>query len=191
MSAEEHRIYIGTTGWNHANWKDSFYPDDLPDEWALTYYSNEIPVVYLPQSLNWDQMVGELLENSNDKFRFLLGLEIDATLLSPQLLDAIEQLSDRLLGLVLRLNPEQVSPEQFEAVLDQLQGYRVVLDTGSQMNSVSALDTSWQGCLRKHHIELSVYEKTRQWKVSKGSWAWYSWRMNMSRVVCVTSLSPV
>lgn len=44
MAAE---IKVGATGWRHADWFDSFYPDDLPTDWQLSYYANEFPVVQL------------------------------------------------------------------------------------------------------------------------------------------------
>lgn len=44
------QIEIGAVGWEHPGWCDRFYPDDLPEEWRLTYYGNEFPLVLVPGS---------------------------------------------------------------------------------------------------------------------------------------------
>jgi hypothetical protein len=75
-------IRIGTTGWRHEAWNSSFYPDDLPHEWRLTYYSNEfdsvlVPADYLtgadPESLHtW-------IEDTNESFTFFVELPLGAS----------------------------------------------------------------------------------------------------------------
>ncbi len=56
-------IQLAVRGWQHPHWCGSFYPDDLPDDWQLTYYSNEFDAVLVPaefwhsarlrQSIDW------------------------------------------------------------------------------------------------------------------------------------------
>lgn len=42
-------LSVGAWGWKHPEWeKDVFYPDDLPVDWQLSYYSNEFDVVVVP-----------------------------------------------------------------------------------------------------------------------------------------------
>ena len=42
---------IGSWGWRHPEWeKDVFYPDDLPSDWQLSYYSNEFNLAVVPAS---------------------------------------------------------------------------------------------------------------------------------------------
>ncbi len=48
MTANTYRILIGAHGWLHTAWQGGFYPDDLPEDWQLGYYSNEFPVVLMP-----------------------------------------------------------------------------------------------------------------------------------------------
>lgn len=36
----QHRIFIGTSGWHYQHWKGPFYPDDLPDQELLGYYTH-------------------------------------------------------------------------------------------------------------------------------------------------------
>lgn len=45
------RLVIGARGWDHPQWAGSFFPDDLPEDWRLTYYSNEFSGVLVPVSL--------------------------------------------------------------------------------------------------------------------------------------------
>ncbi|VAW71710.1 hypothetical protein MNBD_GAMMA10-1611 [hydrothermal vent metagenome] len=42
-------IKLGACGWNHAHWQGGFYPDDLPLDWRLSYYSNEFSAVLLTE----------------------------------------------------------------------------------------------------------------------------------------------
>lgn len=42
------RIYLGSVGWEHPEWAVLFYPDGLPDEWRLSYYTSFYSCVYLP-----------------------------------------------------------------------------------------------------------------------------------------------
>lgn len=42
---------IGSWGWRHSEWEnDVFYPDDLPQDWQLSYYSNEFDLAVVPAS---------------------------------------------------------------------------------------------------------------------------------------------
>lgn len=42
-------IRVGACDWDHAHWRGSFYPDDLPEDWRLGYYANEFSAVWLPK----------------------------------------------------------------------------------------------------------------------------------------------
>ncbi len=46
---EAHRLIVGAHGWDHADWNGTFYPEDLPEEWRLNYYSNEFSGVLVPE----------------------------------------------------------------------------------------------------------------------------------------------
>ena len=73
MSDVSHRILIGAYGWRHQGWQDAFYPDDLPQDWQLGYYSNEFPVVMIPAAY-WqqgDEAIEEALEDSAETLRIV------------------------------------------------------------------------------------------------------------------------
>lgn len=42
-------ILLGAYGWRHTAWLGHFYPDDLPTDWQLGYYSNAFECVLVPQ----------------------------------------------------------------------------------------------------------------------------------------------
>ena len=38
---------VGSAGWERRHWEGAFYPEDLPPEWRLGYYSQVFDCVYL------------------------------------------------------------------------------------------------------------------------------------------------
>lgn len=46
-------IQLGAENWKHAAWRGSFYPNDLPDEWLLSYYNTQFKAVFLPSATAW------------------------------------------------------------------------------------------------------------------------------------------
>ena len=45
------RMIVGACGWDHDGWSGTFYPDDLPQEWRLSYYANEFSGVLIPSAV--------------------------------------------------------------------------------------------------------------------------------------------
>ncbi len=68
-------IALGAWDWRHANWNGRFYADDLPEEWHLTFYSNEFDAVGL-NSAGWMKTpmseMEQWVEDTHDAFRFHL-----------------------------------------------------------------------------------------------------------------------
>lgn len=50
-------LQIGTFGWNREEWLGAFYPEGLPEDWRLDYFSNAFRVVLVPFSewLAWEK----------------------------------------------------------------------------------------------------------------------------------------
>ncbi|MBL3528731.1 MAG: ABC transporter permease [gamma proteobacterium endosymbiont of Lamellibrachia anaximandri] len=71
-------FHILAVGWDLPVWQGSFYPDDLPEDWRLTYYANEIPGVLVPMAL-WchadEAQVERWVEDVDEGFRFYLAVE--------------------------------------------------------------------------------------------------------------------
>ena len=55
------RVRIGTMGWLFDSWDSGYYPEDIPQEWKLGYYANELTAVVVPENL-WKQAGPEELE---------------------------------------------------------------------------------------------------------------------------------
>lgn len=72
-----HQYHVGSAGWDHAEWAGSFYPEDLPPEWRLSYYNNFFTCSYLSYS-EWSQQdpatLAQWVEDTLERFRFVLEL---------------------------------------------------------------------------------------------------------------------
>jgi hypothetical protein len=68
-------VYLGAVGWSHARWESDFYPEDLPKDWQLAFYSTQFRCVYLPYEM-WrsasDKEVADWLHETRDSFHFVL-----------------------------------------------------------------------------------------------------------------------
>ncbi len=96
-------IKIGARGWRHTAWAGDFYPDDLPEDWRLTFYSNEFAAVLVP----WDdlraiqpQAVQTWVEDTRAGFEFFLELPVSAPEKRVDALLAL--LGPRLGGIVIK-----------------------------------------------------------------------------------------
>jgi len=98
-------LQVGTFGWHRADSQGHFYPEDMPEEWQLDYYSNAFRVVLVPEALwmSWDaDAIEDCVESVEGEFRFYLNIE---QLVNEQKLAQIKLiksgLGDLLKGLVL------------------------------------------------------------------------------------------
>ncbi len=95
-------FHILAVGWDHPAWQGSFYPDDLPEDWRLTYYANEVPGVLVPQAL-WckadEAQVESWIDDVGEEFRFYLALEGGGGDCDP--VDVANLLGDNLGGVVV------------------------------------------------------------------------------------------
>lgn len=73
-------VYSGAVGWEHPAWAGDFYPEDLPDEWQLSFYNTQFRCVYLPYE-RWSTASAEdidrWLNETQDGFRFILQVPAD------------------------------------------------------------------------------------------------------------------
>lgn len=80
MSSIENKLaelVVGSRGWEHAQWLEAYYPDDLPEDWRLDYYANEFGCVILPAEV-WmsadEDVIEQWLEDVEEDFMFFLEL---------------------------------------------------------------------------------------------------------------------
>ncbi len=95
-----HGLQLGTKGWRHAHWQNTFYPDDLPPDWQLAYYANEFSTVLVPVE-EWSQQadVAQWLDDVPEGFRFYIDAPRQSELL-PLFTRSCEMLQDKLAGVV-------------------------------------------------------------------------------------------
>jgi len=78
-------VLVGALDWQEDLWVATFYPDDLPEDWRLTYYANEfsttvIDMAGLQDSASSDELA-EQVSDCHEGFRPVLRVE--TTKLSP------------------------------------------------------------------------------------------------------------
>lgn len=120
-------ILIGTRGWNHPGWAGAFYPENLPADWRLSFYANNLRSVLVPAE-TWEQGaaadVRAWAEDVYAEFRFVL--ELPAALSTPAaggsaaLTDfyrTIELVRAQVAGVLLRVPAETAPAEPWLASL--------------------------------------------------------------------------
>lgn len=71
-------MFIAAQGWDHAAWSGFFYPNDMPTEWRLAYYSSEFRAVVVPAACwrNADAVtLAQWVMDTGEGFHFLLAVE--------------------------------------------------------------------------------------------------------------------
>ncbi|MGD2119324.1 MAG: hypothetical protein PVG66_13265 [Chromatiales bacterium] len=97
-------LRIASVGWQHAGWDNSYYPEDIPADWKLSYYANDFRAVVVPQQ-DWLAIEADdwetLLDDVDEQFRFYLALD-SHDLSETQLRIPLDALSDQLGGFLLK-----------------------------------------------------------------------------------------
>lgn len=140
------RIVTGSLGWTHADWDNDYYPEDLPEDWRLDYYSHHFQFI-LMQINEWLHVspsdIEQWLDDVNDAFEFFLAIQ-------PEAIDnaAIKQiatikagLGKRLRGLVI-LNAEKRLPGSVVESLSALT--TVYLDTDLLTDMPADVKPCWR-----------------------------------------------
>lgn len=72
------RLRFGTVGWRHQAWMRGYYPEDLPEDWQLGYYANELAAVLLP-AVDWvgrsPEQLAQWVDDVHPAFRFYLAAD--------------------------------------------------------------------------------------------------------------------
>jgi uncharacterized protein YecE (DUF72 family) len=73
MSAQQHTVYAGTSGWAYASWKPGFYPAKTPAARMLAYYAsqlNSVEVNFTFRQLPSEKQLKTWLDATPEDFRF-------------------------------------------------------------------------------------------------------------------------
>lgn len=161
-------LQIGAYGWLHSHWNATFYPDDLPEDWRLAYYSNEFNVVMVPQQY-WRQDKGydceNWLDDIHDEFRFYL--ECPALALSDDknysvFLQQIKFMRSHLAGIVIgkELMAEKFR-EKIQALTKQTRLYSKYSYPGLDMQTLWQQGSEQPAQLAILNDELTRLRETR------------------------------
>ncbi len=104
-------LMIAVYGWSHSSWNSEFYPDDLPEDWRLSFYSNEFRAVVVPSSV-WSGFSSVEVERwVEDAFgEFVFYLEVDDLLVDwEHIAEIMKPLGSQLGGIILR--PKEVDAD--------------------------------------------------------------------------------
>ena len=97
-------LQVGTCGWQQLEGQD-FYPEDMPVEWRLDFYSNAFRVVLVPESewMAWESVdVEACIDGVEGEFEFYLRLDDEVTAANESQISYLKQrLGDLLKGLVV------------------------------------------------------------------------------------------
>jgi len=104
MTKPHTEIIVAARGWSHSCWMDSFYPDDLPEDWQLAYYSNEFRAAVVPamEFADIDPLeVERWVEDASEYFVFCLEVT-DLLTDWEKFAQAVKPLGTHLQGILLR-----------------------------------------------------------------------------------------
>lgn len=75
VGAQGPAVLLGARGWEHAGWRQRFYPEGMPEDWWLTFYNTQFGCVFLERAV-WQGAGDETLvrwrDDTHDRFVFLL-----------------------------------------------------------------------------------------------------------------------
>lgn len=141
-------MQVGAYGWLLPHWIGGFYPEDLPSQWTLSYYSNVFNTVMVPASY-WQQGSGydcdSWLEDVHEDFGFYFECPLQVLNESDERSLFIEQLNcfgRQLSGVVL----VETAASNDTAVMSGLQQLMAITAVYGLpvVNGLSALLPLWQ-----------------------------------------------
>lgn len=147
-------LCIGARGWRHESWVGEFYPDDMPRDWWLAYYSNEFDAVLVPWNYLQDaqpDIVQSWLDDTDETFRFFLELPASAS--KERVKTVLDTLGPRLGGILFNeiINESKISADNSFPLaewVDIATAYApLAVDWGSAQSSGFSIVNQYQlGC---------------------------------------------
>jgi len=106
-------VRVGVCDWDQPHWLGSFYPEDLPEDWRLSYYANEFSAVLVPETkwraenVDFEQWAEDVPEGF--RFYFLTSQINEGELKGPQ-----DSLGELFAGFVGPQGSDSVALIQYE-----------------------------------------------------------------------------
>jgi hypothetical protein len=86
MGDDMKNVLLGALQWKVPRWQDEYYPEDLPEEWQLSYYANEFSttLIDVQQYLDEDSFdeLAEALDGCQDLFHPVICVSTDSVAMS-------------------------------------------------------------------------------------------------------------
>jgi hypothetical protein len=166
MTTNPSEIHVAARGWLHPSWQEDFYPDGLPEDWRLSYYSNEFRAVVVPAA-EWTGLetveIERWTEDVSQTFLFYLEVE-DLVADWGQIAKRIKPLGEYLGGFILR-------PLETD---DDLSMLSANIAAASQLAQVSVLLPDGVKPSPSGRKLLNQYGVQCVWNVGDGSPDWVS-----------------
>jgi len=103
-------LKLGCYGWNHAHWAGRYYPDDLPEDWRLSYYANDYSCVLVPANYCLQDDIEDWLDEVHETFKFFMEWP-QAIALQQQVILAGKKLQSQLGGIVIQQAPIEMATQ--------------------------------------------------------------------------------
>ncbi len=159
----EYKLHIGSFGWQYKSWQESFYPEDLPEDWQFAYYANEYSVLMIPWELlqNDVELLKQGVEDSDEKCRLIFEFPVENInlKLKNELIDSLHEFlnrisftGSRLMGVVLVLQENELnllSNEQFNLLKELLKISKARIASCLQIPEISSFDRIKQSVKNK------------------------------------------
>lgn len=98
-------LRVGAKGWQFDQWQGAYYPEDLPDQWRFSYYSNEFDSVLVPSEYLDRYSVDDWTDWADDTSEeFGFYVELSSDLVWNEVNEKISAISMQVQGFVLKLN---------------------------------------------------------------------------------------
>ena len=133
MTKRDYRILMGAADWHHQQWGDDiFYPEDLPEDWYLSFYANEFPVA-LVENKQWldadaaEALVDEIIEQATPGFKCVFELDLSAdNWIHPDEVQSrvkhLDKAQEFFGGLLVLINAQSIEDKRFCDVINSLNG---------------------------------------------------------------------
>ena len=160
------KLWVGTSGYNYAEWKGSFYPEDLPASKMLGYYSERFSTVEINYSfyrLPSEKVIGNWAETAPEGFAFTLKAPRRIT--HEARLRDCQELTERFCARAQALGPKLgvllfQLPPYLRANVEALQEFASWLPEGVraafEFRHASWLCDEVYACLRARNLALCV-----------------------------------
>lgn len=167
MSERDYRILTGTAGWKHPGWANEvFYPEDLPEDWYLSFYANEFPVVLVPDT-QWltdadiESLVNEIEEQTSTGFKCVFACHWsetgaakgDAQAGIAERAEKLAAVGHTFAGLLIQVAAHAVESPRFSDDIASLsKKFKVCLELSDNMNEKAVSD--WRLFCDTHKVSL-------------------------------------